>query len=107
MHSSDIFVNIVGGMKVSETAVDLAIIAALISSHRDRPIPKNVVVFGELGLGGEIRPVQNGHARIIEAAKHGFVKAIIPTSNAPKKPVKGFEVVAIDNISQLIDKIAF
>ena len=105
MHSTDIFVNIVGGMKVSETAADLAIVAALISSQKDKPIPKNVVVFGELGLGGEIRPVQNGIMRITEASKHGFVKAIIPSSNAPKKSIPGFEVVAIDNIRQLVDHI--
>jgi DNA repair protein RadA/Sms len=105
MHSTDIFVNIVGGMKVAETAVDLAIIAALLSSQKDRAIPSNVVIFGELGLGGEIRPVQNGLMRIMEAAKHGFVKAIIPSSNAPKKPIPGFEVIAIDNIRQLPDNI--
>ena len=105
LHSTDIFVNIVGGMKVTETAVDLAIIAALISSQRDRPIPTNVVIFGEIGLGGEIRPVQNGMLRIMEAAKHGFIKAIIPKSNAPKKKIPGFEVTTLENLSQLADHL--
>ncbi|MEE3002948.1 MAG: DNA repair protein RadA [Pseudomonadota bacterium] len=105
LHSTDIFVNIVGGMKVTETAVDLAIIAALISSQRDRPIPTNVVIFGEIGLGGEIRPVQNGMLRIMEAAKHGFIKAIIPKSNAPKKKISGFEIITLDNLRQLSDHL--
>jgi DNA repair protein RadA/Sms len=105
MHSQDIFVNVVGGMKVQETSVDLAIIAALISSNRDKPIPHNVVIFGELGLGGEVRPVQNGQLRIMEAAKHGFVTAIVPEANVPKKPIANFTVVGINNIRQLPDHI--
>ncbi|MBT4803678.1 MAG: DNA repair protein RadA [Legionellales bacterium] len=105
MHSQDIFVNVVGGMKVAETSVDLAIIAALISSEKDKPIPHNVVIFGELGLGGEIRPVQNGQLRIMEAAKHGFVKAIVPEANAPKKAIPKFEVIGISNIRQIVDHI--
>lgn len=105
MHSQDIFVNVVGGMKVQETSVDLAIIAALISSNRDKPIPHNVVIFGELGLGGEIRPVQNGQLRIMEAAKHGFVTAIVPETNVPKKKIADFTVIGIRNIRQLPDHI--
>ena len=103
MHSQDIFVNVVGGMKVQETSVDLAIIAALISSNSDKPIPHNVVIFGELGLGGEVRPVQNGQLRIMEAAKHGFVTAIVPEANVPKKTIPRFTVIGINNIRQLPD----
>jgi len=105
MHSQDIFVNVVGGMKVQETSVDLAIVAALISSNRDKPIPHNVVIFGELGLGGEVRPVQNGQLRIMEAAKHGFVTAIVPEANVPKKSIENFTVIGINNIRQLPDHI--
>lgn len=105
MHSQDIFVNVVGGMKVQETSVDLAIVAALISSNRDKPIPHNVVIFGELGLGGEVRPVQNGQLRIMEAAKHGFVTAIVPEANVPKKAIENFTVIGINNIRQLPDHL--
>ena len=105
VHTQDIFVNIVGGMKVVETSSDLAVIAALISSERGRSIPHNVVIFGELGLGGEVRPVQNGQARIMEAAKHGFVKAIVPRANMPKKAPQDMTVVGISQLPELIDYI--
>ena len=105
VHTQDIFVNIVGGMKVVETSSDLAVIAALISSERGRSMPRNVVIFGELGLGGEVRPVQNGQARIMEAAKHGFVKAIVPRANVPKKKPEGMDVIGINKLSELTDCI--
>lgn len=105
IHNQDIFVNIVGGIKLAETSADLAIVAALLSSLRDKVISRDVIIFGELGLGGELRPVQNGQQRIIEAAKHGFKTAIVPKANAPKKNPDNFTVIALDNISQLPDYI--
>ncbi|MEM8941950.1 MAG: DNA repair protein RadA [Pseudomonadota bacterium] len=81
----DVFANIVGGVRVVETGVDLALLLAIVSSFRDRPLPRHLVVFGEVGLSGEIRPVPSGQERISEAAKHGFTQAIIPRGNAPKR----------------------
>ena len=80
----DVFANIVGGVRVTETGGDLAVVLAVLSSLRDRPVPSDLVVFGEIGLAGEIRPVQNGPERLREAAKHGFKRAIVPKANAPK-----------------------
>ena len=80
----DVFDNIVGGVRVTETGGDLAVVLAVLSSLRDRPVPSDLVVFGEIGLAGEIRPVQNGPERLREAAKHGFKRAIVPKANAPK-----------------------
>ena len=81
----DVFANIVGGVRVTETGGDLAVVLAVLSSLRDRPVPNDLVVFGEIGLAGEIRPVQNGPERLREAAKHGFKRAIVPKANAPKQ----------------------
>jgi len=81
----DVFANIVGGVRVTETGGDLAVVLAVLSSLRDRPVPADLVVFGELGLAGEIRPVQSGPERLREAAKHGFKRAIVPKANAPKQ----------------------
>ena len=81
----DVFANIVGGVRVTETGGDLAVVLAVLSSLRDRPVPGDLVVFGEIGLAGEIRPVQNGAERLREAAKHGFKRAIVPKANAPKQ----------------------
>jgi DNA repair protein RadA/Sms len=89
MADQDVFVNVVGGVKVSETSADLALLLAMVSSLRDRPLPQDLVVFGEVGLAGEIRPVPSGQERISEAAKHGFRRAIVPAANVPKKSPKG------------------
>ncbi len=102
----DVFVNVVGGVKVSETAADLAVLLAVVSSFRDTPLPENLVVFGEIGLSGELRPVPNGLERLNEAAKHGFRHAIIPLANQPKKPVQGMHVVAVSNLQQVIEALA-
>lgn len=99
----DVFVNIVGGVKVLETSADLALILAVISSFRDQPLPRDLVVFGEVGLSGEIRPVPNGQERLKEAAKHGFARAIVPAGNAPKQPVKGMEVIAVRRLSEALE----
>ena len=82
LHAQDVFVNVVGGVRLAETAADLAVVAALLSSLNGRPLPQDLVVFGELGLTGEIRPVPYGEERLREAAKHGFRRAIVPLANA-------------------------
>jgi DNA repair protein RadA/Sms len=102
----DVFVNVVGGVRVSETAADLAVLLAVMSSLRDRSLPGDLIVFGEVGLSGELRPVPNGQARIHEAAKHGFHRAIIPAANRPRQPVKGIEVTAVNRLSQVLDAIS-
>jgi DNA repair protein RadA/Sms len=83
-YDQDVFVNAVGGVRITETGADLALLLAVLSSMRNQPLPPDVLVFGEVGLAGEIRPVQSGQERLREAAKHGFKKAIVPAGNAPK-----------------------
>lgn len=98
----DVFVNVVGGMRVSETAVDLALIAAIWSSWRDQAIPQDMVIFGEVGLAGEIRPVQSGQERLRAAAKQGFTQAIVPQANAPKKPISGMRIQPVRTLAEMI-----
>jgi DNA repair protein RadA/Sms len=102
----DVFVNVVGGVRVSETAADLAVLLAVMSSYRNRPLPADLIVFGEVGLSGELRPVPNGQERISEAAKHGFHRAIIPAANRPKRAVKGLDVTAVNRLSEVLDTIS-
>ncbi|MGI9292768.1 MAG: DNA repair protein RadA [Pseudomonadales bacterium] len=99
----DVFVNVVGGVKVLETSADLALLLALVSSFRDRVLPKNLVVFGEVGLGGEIRPVPSGQERLHEAAKHGFQRAIVPRANLPKQKIAGMEIIGVDKVSDALE----
>ncbi len=100
----DVFVNVVGGIRVQETAVDLPVLLAVLSSLRDRPLAEKTIAFGEVGLSGEIRPVPNGEDRLREAATHGFKRAIVPRANAPKTgAVKGMEVIAVERLSQAIE----
>ena len=100
----DVFVNIVGGMRVSETGADLAVLLAVLSSFRDRPVAADVVSFGELGLAGEIRPVPAGEERLREAAKHGFATAIVPAANAPrKKRIGDLRVVPVQSLADVLD----
>ena len=101
----DVFVNVVGGVKIVETSADLALLLALVSSFRDRPLPRELVVFGEVGLAGEIRPVPSGQERLREAAKHGFKRAIIPYGNTPKEAVRGMEIVAVKKLSEALEAI--
>ncbi len=103
MADQDVFVNVVGGVKVSETSADLALLLAIVSSFRDQPLPRDLVVFGEVGLVGEIRPVPGGQERLREAAKHGFRNAIIPAANAPRKPIPGLRVHPASNVTQAIE----
>jgi DNA repair protein RadA/Sms len=98
----DVFVNVVGGIKVSETASDLVVMMAIASSLRDKVIPKDWIAFGEVGLSGEVRPVFNASERLSEAQKQGFKVAIIPKLNAPKKTDKGIKIVPIEFLNQAI-----
>ena len=98
----DVFANVVGGVKVLETSADLALLMAIVSSFRDRHLPRDMVIFGEVGLSGEIRPVPNGQERLAEAVKHGFKRAIVPRGNAPKSPITGMEVMAIGRLSEAL-----
>ncbi len=101
----DVFVNAVGGVKIAEPAADLAVLLAIVSSLRNKPLPPKLVAFGEVGLAGEIRPAPRGQERLKEAAKLGFTHAIIPKANAPKQPVKGIEVIALERIEQAIEHL--
>jgi DNA repair protein RadA/Sms len=98
----DIFVNVVGGVKVNETAADLALLAAVVSSLKNKIHQEQTLIFGEVGLGGEIRPVQSGLERIKEAQKHGFKRAIIPHANASKTKDLNMELYPIKHISELL-----
>ena len=98
----DVFANVVGGVKVLETSADLALLLAIVSSFRDRPLPRDLVIFGEVGLSGEIRPVPSGQERLAEAAKHGFRRAIVPKANAPKSAIPGMEVVPVRRLQEAL-----
>jgi DNA repair protein RadA/Sms len=98
----DVFANVVGGIKVGETAADLALLLAIVSSYRDRRIDAGLVSFGEVGLAGEIRPVPSGGERLAEAAKHGFTRAIVPLANVPRKPIDGMEIVGVTRLSEAL-----
>jgi DNA repair protein RadA/Sms len=104
-NDQDVFINVVGGVKLSETGADLAVLAAVLSSLRNKPVPQDWVLFGEVGLTGEIRPVQAGEERIHDAAKHGFSHAIVPVANAPRKPIKGIKVTAVKHLSDAISAL--
>jgi DNA repair protein RadA/Sms len=106
-YNQDIFINVVGGIRVTETAADLAVVLAVMSSLRNRPCPSDLLVFGEIGLAGEIRPVQNGQERLREAAKHGFKQAIVPEANVPKgsrikQECAGMEIKVVQNLTQVL-----
>ncbi len=98
----DVFVNVVGGMRIAETGADLPLLVAVVSSLNARPVAADLVVFGEVGLAGEIRPVAYGEERLQEAAKHGFKRAIVPTANRPRRPIDGFEVSAVDHLGDAL-----
>jgi len=102
---SDVFANIVGGVRVTETGADLAIVCAVLSSLRDRPLPHDLVVFGEIGLAGEIRPVAGGPERLREAAKHGFRRAIVPRGNVPKPLPEGIDVTVVARLADALGAI--
>ena len=101
----DVFANIVGGVRVTETGADLAVLLAVLSSLKDRPFANDLVVFGEVGLAGEIRPVQNGPERLREAHKHGFKRAIVPQGNAPKTPPEGMAVTVVAHLRDALAEL--
>ncbi len=105
MFDQDVYVNVVGGVRITETAADLAVLLAVLSSLRDRTMAQDLVVFGEVGLAGEIRPVPNGQDRLREAAKHGFRCAIAPKANVPKKAIPGLEVIAVERLPDALDAV--
>jgi len=96
----DVFVNAVGGVRISEPAADLAVLLAITSSLRGKPLPKGFIAFGEVGLAGEVRPAPRGQERLKEAAKLGFSVAVIPKANAPKKPIEGMTVHAVERVEE-------
>ena len=102
----DVFANVVGGMKITETGSDLPLILAILSSFRDRVLTEKTVVFGEVGLSGEVRPVYNGEERLKEAASLGFKRAIIPKANKPRKAIEGMSINLVSNLAEAID-VAF
>lgn len=104
-YDQDVFINVVGGVKVLETAADLALLATVISSLRNRPLSHDLLVFGEVGLSGEIRPVPSGQERLKEAAKHGFKRAIVPKANAPKIAPEGLSVIAVTRLDQALEAL--
>ncbi|MBM4220546.1 MAG: DNA repair protein RadA [Gammaproteobacteria bacterium] len=101
-HSCDVFVNVVGGVRIAEPAADLAALLATISSVRDRPLPRDLVVFGEVGLAGEVRPVAYGEERLREAAKVGFHRALAPRANQPRQPIAGMELTVVDSLQDVM-----
>jgi DNA repair protein RadA/Sms len=101
----DVFVNAVGGVRISEPASDLAVLAAIVSSLRNKPLPRGLIAFGEVGLAGEIRPAPRGQERLREAAKLGFSIALIPKANAPRTPIEGLEIWAVDRLDAALDRL--
>ncbi len=103
MFDQDVFINVVGGIKITETGADLAMILAALSSFKNKPHPSDLAVFGEIGLAGEIRPVTNGEDRLKEAAKHGYKRAIIPKGNMPQKPIPDMKIMTAQRLEDALD----
>ena len=101
----DVFINAVGGVKIAEPAADLAVLLAIQSSMRNKPLPRGLVVFGEVGLAGEIRPAPRGQERLREAAKLGFSLALIPKANAPKQPIEGMTIIPVERIEDALARV--
>ena len=99
----DVFVNAVGGVRIGEPAADLAVMLAIQSSLRGKPLPRGFIAFGEVGLAGEVRPAPRGQERLKEAAKLGFSIALVPSANAPKRPIEGLTIHAVDRVEQAVD----
>ncbi|MGH8178296.1 MAG: DNA repair protein RadA [Steroidobacter sp.] len=98
----DVFLNVVGGVRISETAADLPAVLATVSSVRDQPLSERLVCFGELGLAGEVRPVPYGEERLREAAKHGFKRAIVPEPNKPRRAIEGLDVIGVERLADAL-----
>ncbi|MBY0378802.1 MAG: DNA repair protein RadA, partial [Burkholderiales bacterium] len=102
LYDQDIFLNVVGGVRISEPAVDLAVTLAIISSFKNRHLPEKLAVCGEIGLSGEIRTIQKGQDRIKEAVKLGFERIIVPKANTPKEKIANVEIIAVDNLDDVV-----
>jgi DNA repair protein RadA/Sms len=105
MHGHDVFANVVGGVRITETAADLPAVLAALSSLKDIPLPQELVAFGEIGLAGEIRPVPYGEERLREAARHGFTRAVIPAANRPRQPIEGLETIVVQRLSEAVSRL--
>ncbi len=105
MHDQDVFINIVGGVRISETAADLPVLMAAMSSYKDITLDNTLAVFGEVGLSGEVRPVSNGQERLQEAVKHGITRAIVPYANRPRGKIAGLEVIAAKRLTDALDQL--
>ncbi len=103
MYDQDVYVNVVGGVRITETAADLPVLLAVLSSFRDRPLPPDLAAFGEVGLAGEIRPVPSGRERLREAVKHGFRRVVLPKANAPRRPPEGVEVITVERLGEALE----
>jgi DNA repair protein RadA/Sms len=101
----DVFINAVGGVRIEEPAADLAVLLAIVSSIRNRHLPRGLIAFGEVGLAGEVRPAPRGQERLREAAKLGFSLAVIPKANAPKQPIEGMSIVAVERLTDAIERV--
>ena len=101
----DVFVNVVGGLRIAETSIDLPVLISLVSSFRDRAADERMISFGEIGLAGEVRPVRFGDERIQAAAKQGFTRAIVPQGNVPKKSPSGIEVIGVRRLREALDAV--
>lgn len=104
-YDQDVFVNVVGGVRLTETAADLPVMMSILSSLKDQALATDLLAFGEVGLAGEIRPVPNGQERLKEAVKHGFKRAIIPFANKPKKPIEGMTVIGVRRLSEALEHL--
>jgi DNA repair protein RadA/Sms len=104
-YDQDVFVNVVGGVRVAETGADLVVLLAILSSLRNRPWPNDLIVFGEVGLSGEIRPVPSGQERLREAAKHGFKRAIVPKANAPKGGIDNMDIITVQQLAEALGQL--
>ena len=105
MFDQDVYLNVVGGVRVTETAADLPVLLAVLSSLRNAPLRPGLASFAEVGLAGEIRPVPSGQERLREAAKHGFRTAVVAAGNAPKRPVDGLEVIAVRRLEEALEAV--
>jgi DNA repair protein RadA/Sms len=105
LQEHDVFVNVVGGIEIGETAWDLPVVIALASSLSDRTVPQALIAFGEIGLTGEVRPVAYGEERLKEAQKQGFKRAVVPKDNAPRKPLQGLEVISVGRVGEALEAV--
>ena len=106
LSDQDVFVNVVGGVKATEAASDLALLLSIVSSFQNKAIARHTIAFGEVGLSGEIRPVPHGQDRILDAMKHGFKRAVVPKANLPKKPIEGIDVIGVSQLAEALEVIS-